>query len=199
MMHEGKTAVYVSRVFAGEIGKVYPPERNLLIEKTKNEGLRRERYSVWLLLAHALKDAFSIDIRDLDIKRTDSGKWISDSIYFSLSHTSELVSVAVSDHPVGVDIEAVRAPLSGRCAERILTESEIREYESISESKREEYIISKWSGKEALFKREELFAFIPHDYQPSEENTRSYRIEENGKTYILTVATDRDAELVDLR
>ena len=199
MMREGKTAVYVARVVTGEIGDVYPPERDLLIQKTKNEGLRRERYSVWLLLGHALKDTFSIDIRDLDIKRNDSGKWVSDSIYFSLSHTSELVAIAVSDNPVGVDIEAIRATLSGRCAERILTECETDEYNSLPEADREEYIILKWSGKEALFKREELSAFIPHDYQPTNENTHSYKIVENGKTYILTVATDVAPIFVDLR
>ena len=199
MTRRGKTAVYVARVTAGEIGEVYPSERNLLIQKTKNEGLRRERYSVWMLLTHALSDALSIDIRELDIKRTDGGKWVADGVYFSLSHTAELASVAVSDQPVGVDIEAVRATLSGRCAERILTEREANEYNSLPESDREDYIISKWSGKEALFKREELSAFIPHDYQPTEENTRSYRIEENGKTYILTVATDGAPSLVDLR
>lgn len=192
-------AVYVARVVMGEMGEVYPPERDLLIQKTKNEGLRRERYSVWLLLLYALSDALSINIRDLDIGRTDSGKWIAEGVYFSLSHTSELVAVAVSDSPVGVDIEAVRATLSGKCAERILTEHEISEYNSLPEDKREEYIISKWSGKEALFKKEELSAFIPHDYQPTEENTHSYRIEENGKAYILTVATDGEARLVDLR
>ena len=199
MTRGGIAAVYVARVTAGEIGEVYPPERDLLIQKTKNEGLRRERYSVWLLLRYALSDALSINIRDLDIGRTDSGKWIAEGVYFSLSHTSELVAVAVSDSPVGVDIEAVRATLSGRCAERILTEHEISEYNSLPEDKREEYIISKWSGKEALFKKEELSAFIPHDYQPTEENTHSYRIEENGKAYILTVATDGEARLVDLR
>lgn len=199
MTRGGIAAVYVARVVTGEIEEVYPPERDLLIQKTKNEGLRRERYSVWLLLRYALSDALSINIRDLDIGRTDSGKWIAEGVYFSLSHTSELVAVAVSDSPVGVDIEAVRATLSGRCAERILTEHEISEYNLLPEDKREEYIISKWSGKEALFKKEELSAFIPHDYRPTEENTHSYRIEENGKAYILTVATDGEARLVDLR
>ena len=199
MTRFGKTAVYVSRLYTGEQGTVYPPERNKIIEGTKNESLRRERYSVWMLLKDALLDAFSLDIRSLDIRRKDNGKWVADGIYFSLSHTSELVAVAVSDSPVGVDIERVRATHSGRCAERILTESELLEYSALAESRREEYIISKWSGKEALFKKGELAAFVPHDYQPTEENTRSYEIEENGEKYALTVATNDDVRLVDLR
>ena len=51
------------KLLDGERGEVYPTERNTLIEKTKNESLRRERYSVWKLLEYALLDTFGIDIR----------------------------------------------------------------------------------------------------------------------------------------
>ncbi len=198
MMTGKSTAVYVMKLLDGEIGEVYPPERNTLIEKTKNESLRRERYSVWKLLEYALLDAFGVDISALSFKRSDGGKWFADGVFFSLSHTSRLVAVAVSHLPIGVDIEEIRSTLTERTADRILTERECTEYKSLESEAREEYLIKKWSGKEALFKKEDLSAFIPHNYEPDEENTASFKLGCEGKNYILTVATGEEVELIDL-
>lgn len=199
MTREGITAVYVARVITGEIGRVYPPERDLLIQKTKNESLRRERYSVWMLLTRALADAFSIDIRELDIRRTDSGKWVAEGIYFSLSHTSELVAVAVSDSPVGVDIEAVRELGSKSFAERILSKEEYSEYLRISESSRIEWLISKWSCKEALFKQSEISDFVPREHIVTDRSLEVIELFEDGRKYLLSVTKDSDIVFCDLR
>ena len=194
-----RTVVYVARVVTDGVEKVFPPERNLLIEKTKNESLRRERYSVWRLLEYALSDAFDINIRDLSFRRTDGGKRMADGIFFSLSHTPELVCVAVSEEPVGVDIERVRETLSSRTAERILSESELEEYRALESEDCEEFIIRKWSGKEAMFKREELSAFVPHLYVPTKDNTAFYRLTEREDVYVISVTASSGAKLVDLR
>ena len=191
-----KTAVYVARVTDGitEIDKIFPPERRALIENTGNESLRRERYSAWKLLEYALSDSRGIDISSIDFKLSEGGKWLADGIYFSLSHTSALVAAAVSDYSVGVDIEEVRRTASARLPERTLTERELREYGTLLECERDEYLIAKWSGKEALFKKEDLSSFVPKSYSPTDKNTVSRKIELDGRTYILTAAADNEAE-----
>ena len=197
MIEKKKTSVYVAEVISGEVGKVFPPERNDFIENTKNTKLRCERYSVWKLLEYALKDSMGIKISELEFKR-DGGRWYSDGIYFSLSHSTSLVAVAVSYSPVGVDIEEIHGISSTRMPERIFSEDELLEYSELKEEKREEYLVAKWSAKESLFKKSEAPFFIPKSYIPTEENTTFYRIVHDEKNFVLTVASDSETEVFDL-
>lgn len=90
----------------------------------------------------------------------------------------------------------MRSTLTERTDDRILTEREHTEYKGLGSEAREEYLIKKWSGKEALFKKEDFSAFIPHNYEPTEDNTVSFKLLCEGNKYILTVATSEDVELI---
>ena len=43
------------------------------------------------------------------IKRTENGKPYTDGIHFSITHTGDTALIAISDFPVGIDAEIVRA------------------------------------------------------------------------------------------
>lgn len=57
-----------------------------------------------------LLEYYGIDTDTLIMKRTEHGKpyFEGDPIYFNISHSSGVVALAVSDSPVGIDIELKR-------------------------------------------------------------------------------------------
>lgn len=84
--------------------------------------------------------------QDIVIRREKSGKPTADEGYFSISHSSSLVVCAVSDKPVGVDVECIRKPLL-RVAQRYFTEEEQK---LLQEDDSQFWLV--WTGKEALCK-----------------------------------------------
>ena len=103
-----------------------PSERQQEIARCKNDKVRREKYLVWKLLERAVTERFKLDFANLKFTKSANGQWVCPDLFFSLSHTDGAVCVAISDKPVGVDIEKVR-PLRTEILERALTQSE-REY-----------------------------------------------------------------------
>ncbi|MBR2484163.1 MAG: 4'-phosphopantetheinyl transferase superfamily protein [Oscillospiraceae bacterium] len=84
--------------------------------------------------------------QDIVIRREKSGKPTADEGYFSISHSGSLVVCAVSDKPVGVDVECIRKPLL-RVAQRYFTEEEKK---LLQEDDSQFWRV--WTGKEALCK-----------------------------------------------
>ena len=74
------------------------------------EGLIRE------MLAQKLGKA----PQDIVITRNDDGKPLTEGIFFSISHSGDMVLCAISERPVGVDIERLR-PVPARLADRLGT------------------------------------------------------------------------------
>jgi phosphopantetheinyl transferase len=100
------------------------------------------RQAVYALLEYAAHDAYGIPMPA--VSRYPSGKpYFPDrpDIYFSLSHTSSHVLCAVSEGPVGADIEAVR-PVRQGVAERVCTPEELRFFS----------FFELWVLKESFFK-----------------------------------------------
>lgn len=75
------------------------------IEACTNENVRRQKLYVWKLLELAVGDLSGMDLNSLNLRKDENGKWQSDKIYISLSHSGNVVAAAVSDSSVGLDIE----------------------------------------------------------------------------------------------
>ena len=75
------------------------------IEACTNENVRRQKLYVWKLLELAVGDLPGMDLNSLNLRKDENGKWQSDKIYISLSHSGNVVATAVSDSSVGLDIE----------------------------------------------------------------------------------------------
>ncbi len=82
------------------------------------------------------------------IEIAENGKPYADGAYFSISHTENFVVCAVSDGPVGIDIERIK-PYNDKLARRITTPEE---YEYINKDAEKLYEI--WTLKEAIIKKE---------------------------------------------
>ena len=70
-------------------------------------------------------------------------------IHFSLSHCHEAVAVALSDHPVGIDIETV-GHYSPEVARHVMSDDEMRQIEASPQP--EVAFIRLWTMKESFFK-----------------------------------------------
>lgn len=160
-----KTAVYIGPYpfsFPEQTESIFPLERRREIERAREGKTRREKYYVWKLLEYALRDYGNIDIRNLNLRRNEFGKWQSDGIFLSLSHAKEICAVGLSSHPVGVDIELFTAArFNERLARYILTPDETKRYDSMDKEQKERFCAAAWTGKESVFKREDTEAFAP--------------------------------------
>lgn len=80
------------------------------------------------------------------------GSPFKERLYFSLSHSGSLAAAAVSDFPVGVDIEIIKKRPHMR-PERILHPEEYGEFQKITgEDSRLKYFYDCWVCKEAVLK-----------------------------------------------
>ncbi len=109
-------------------------------------------------MEQALENGFGFKLDDLNLHKTETGKWICDKYYFSLSHSKN--AIAVSNVPVGVDIELI-APLKRNGIQRkILSQEELPEFDSLLENDQTDYLY-KWTVKESEFERSDDKFFIP--------------------------------------
>jgi len=193
MEKAGVTDVYFAPLGCGPVEQVYPPARQARIEASVYEGQRRQRYFVWKLLEYALESSFGLQFAQQEFSVDGAGKWHCGACFFSLSHSREAVAVAVSDRPVGVDIECLdRAPVPG-LEKKILTEQELRAYDTLAPEKRQTFLLEKWCAKESLFKKDGG-TFDPGQMS-TDESALTGTVTVAGCAYAYAVATDQPARL----
>lgn len=199
-MNTNSTNVYVAPIPSGEIGSLYPAERQAEIDLIKNEKLKREKYYVWRLFEYALADSFGVDIRELEFTKHDSGRWTTPFCELSLSHTDGVVAVALSHEPVGVDIEIIKPRQNDKTAKRIMSAEEYKTYQGLNGFERDDFFFSVWTKKEALFKALHLEHFSPtSEYADGEITVMTKSIFINGAKVMISVAAkDKNVKFLDI-
>ena len=187
--------VYVARFpFQVSDEKIFPPARAEEIESCSNPDVRRQKYYLWKLLENALMHSFGLKIEKLNIWRSSCGKWECEECCFSLSHSNDFVAVAVSEKPIGVDIEKCdELRFTEALAKRITTAPENDKINSLEKSVQGKALNILWTKKEAVFKLLGNKAFQPSDIETSEyaSVTKEFKCED--EQYIITVAS-KDAK-----
>ena len=126
-----------------------PPWRRAYILRYKRAEDRRRSLGVWRLMEKMLA---ARGFRAQDVAVDANGKPHCDGIYFSLSHAGGLALCAVSDKPVGCDIEHVKdAPFE--LASRIFCPDErayLRAAQEPGEAQRRFFTL--WTLKESYMK-----------------------------------------------
>ena len=168
---------------------LYPYERYREVLSCKNEKAKQEKYLVWKLLEKAVVDMINLDFANLRFVKTDNGQWICPDFYFSLSHTDGLVCVAVSDSPIGVDVELVRKINTG-IGRKILTERELLLMSELPPDKKNRYLIESWVKKESVFKKNGGEKLLPNRMETSEYSTKLTSIERSGREYVISASVD---------
>ncbi len=115
---------------------------------------RQQSFTASLLLDEAIARCYPSVPRPLDIAVHEGGKpylTAAPHVHFSLSHSRTWVVCAVSDHPVGVDIQQCRSGRSG-VAERFFHPDEVRYLSSLPPDERETAFYTLWALKESYVK-----------------------------------------------
>lgn len=140
---------------------VYPPQREKELQKTTHSGLRAQRYMAWKLLQYAAERSFHVDFASLRFKKSIWGKWTNDKFHFSLSHTEGMVAVAVSNGPVGLDMENIRV-FKEKFADRIpalMKKITLGQENALPPTI--ENALKLWTAKESIFKLRGSGKFVP--------------------------------------
>lgn len=187
--------VYVEKFpFDVENDKIVPPEREKEIESCSNLGVRSEKFYAWKLLEKALMRSLGLKLENLGATRNKNGKWECSSCWFSISHSGDLVAVAVSRKPVGVDIEKRdEARFTDALEDKIVTKREASTLRRLKESGRRTALNTLWTKKEAVFKLDGAKSFRPKQIETSKYASTTKSIRCGTESYIITVASD-DAE-----
>lgn len=127
------------------------PQRRQQAMRFKMEQGRRECVAAYLLLKEGLKKEYGITDNPV-FEYDDGGKPRLQGfpdVYFNLSHCREAAVCALSDVPVGIDIETVR-PFRESLARHVLSEEE---YGGVAVAVRPDIeFIKLWTCKEAVLK-----------------------------------------------
>lgn len=188
----GKVHVYIARFpFPVEGAEIFPPERAAEIGSCGSPEVGNAKYYAWKLLEGALLHSFGLKMESLAFTRTERGKWECPSCHFSLSHSGNFAAVAVSEKPVGVDIEKRDgARFTVALARKITTEREEKELNLLRESARGAALNALWTKKEAAFKCRGEGSFQPARIETSEFGSITKEVQYEGERYLLTVVSE---------
>lgn len=168
---------------------LHPYERQVEVDKCKNEMARLEKYSVWRLLEKTVRTYLNLDFDNLKFTKTDNGQWICPDFCFSLSHTNGLICVAISADPIGVDTELVRE-INLNLKEKILTPNELSALEDISGEDVGPYLLEAWVRKESIFKKTGGKALLPNRTEASAYHTTLRYVSIGEANFLISVASD---------
>ena len=192
--------VYLARApFQTESSEIFPPERAREITSCSNEQVRRAKFYAWKLLGSALMRSFGLDMQNIPFTKTESGKWECPECFFSLSHSGDLVAVALSHKSVGVDIERRdEARFTEALAQKICTEREKEQLAGLDGSARSAALNLLWTKKEALFKCTGEGGFTPRNLETADAKFLTREVVCGDTRYLLSVAAE-DAENAQFR
>ena len=102
-----------------------------------------------------LSEILKIPTQDIVITKTPNGKLeLADkSLYFNISHSEDMVAVAIHDEPVGIDMEFIRMRDFDNVADKYFSREEASLIRSIKndQAKKEQFYIC-WTRLEAFIK-----------------------------------------------
>lgn len=158
-MKRDRIAVYVSdissREFSEEKLNLLESARRKKILTAKSAEYKKTSLFAGLLIRAALSEegaAVSPSL-PLFVRYGTFGKpYIDGQKRFSISHSGNIVAVAVADFEIGLDVEKVREIDHDGLSRRALSLGEIRDIIFLSSDKKSEKFLSFWTAKEAYFK-----------------------------------------------
>ena len=128
-------------------------EKREKIAKFKNSENQLQTLMAGVLLRVILCTCFGFENTNITFERDSNGKpyLTNKEVHFSISHSKNLVAVAVSRQKIGVDLEKIR-DVNVKLIERYFTEKE-KEYININKINWQTRFFEVWTNKEAFLKR----------------------------------------------
>ncbi len=142
------------------------------------------------LLEYALMRSLGLNAANVAFDKTADGKWTCRECEFSLSHKDDLVAVAVSRSPVGIDIEKIDAErFDEKLQARILTPAERSALSRLAASERSLRANILWTEKEALFKRDNGKLFAANKLETANSHCKTIIVKSGEVGYYLSVVS----------
>lgn len=186
--------VFATKFPLGVTSYYLPAERREEIDACADEKVRNQKYYAFKLLELAISAVYGKRMRDCNFSKDKFGKWTCDICQFSISHSNDIVAVALSDMPVGVDFEPIDlARFDARLQQRIFTKNEQTLAWDMPEAQRAEYANKLWTVKEAVFKRQGGNAFVANQVETDCEKYKTAILNDDSKHYYISVASTLDA------
>lgn len=106
-----------------------------------------------LLLCCAMQQEYDIKEFPLSYKFNEKGKpyFEGNQIYFSLSHSGRYVACAVSNEPIGIDLQTHTAN-NKQAIEKALTKNQLEMIKAMPPAKQKTALYDFWTLKESVFK-----------------------------------------------
>lgn len=184
------TRVYFSKITNATEKIAYPIERQAEIDGAQSQKVKNEKYSSWKLLEYGVKDVYNKDLSQFSFKKLQSGKWVSDGFYFSISHSKNLVCVAISDKPIGVDIENLEEFEKKVANKKDVLWKKIaceKEYEIIKNPSIGR-LTAFWTKKESIYKcQNEDLSFIPSAIDSNFYSVLCKEFKFGGERYVVSI------------
>ena len=139
--------------------KKLPVERQQKIHNMKQENSRKQSMGVGLLLQKVLA---LYHMQESKLYLGEHGKPMVDGLEFSLSHSGNLVICAVSDKPVGCDVEKIRKAPKG-VVERYYSDTERVYLSRFLEDEYDREFFRLWTLKESYVKMTGEGLRVPFD------------------------------------
>ena len=152
-----------------------------------------------ILLDTLLKDNYSIDYKDIEIKVNNNGKPLitNNNIFFNISHSFDYVITCISNNSIGVDIEKIRKT-NINVIDQFATNKE-KEYILSTNFDREKRLFSIYTLKEAYIKCKGLSLknikdvefIIDNEKILCSDNTVEGKIITDIKNYIIALVEEK--------
>lgn len=188
---ESVLAVYVSKIPERVVfNKVIPEERNREVEKNRNSAVKKEKYWAWKLLEAGIEHSLGIKFSDVEFEKDENGKWTCPDCYFSITHSSGVVAVAISDKPVGIDIENASrffAKYEKQKSVVTLLKYMLAEGES---GKTAKDALDFWVKKESAFKMQSEKLFSPQKINTNDYNFKTFELDFSEEQFYMALCTE---------
>jgi len=117
----------------------------------QNEERKIQHLAVRLLLKRMMP---VVDLSKIEMAENGKPYLQGLPFHFSFSHCKGYAAVAVSDHPIGIDIEIIHSRIL-KVAHKFLNESEKQMIDNLSEQEQLKQFAFFWASKEAMYKQHE--------------------------------------------
>lgn len=186
----GITIVYFGEVpmgFGVESVGYTPRDEQIAYDTQPRKRLRKY---AWIALTRAITEYAKTNGCTKPLPRLlPNGKWVADNCYLSLSHTDGYVAAAVSDLPVGVDIERTNRKLAKGLYDRIACGKEKALYAAPDNTQ----LLQLWTAKEAVFKQTDNNDGLT----VSQIDTTAHKVQTTvTEEFVLSVATDCEEVII---
>ena len=166
-------------------------KRREMIENTKNEQLKLQKFYAWKLLERAIEWHLGIEPKTVDFQECD-GVFFAKDFYFSITHCSNVCAVAVSRlKPVGIDLEIIdEKRWSKPYFSSILSPLEKTTFTNLTPS----LLTALWTKKESIYKKEwkigDKTPFVPQKTCTVNAKTVTKEVFYENSAFFISVCTD---------